>query len=195
VAASIVSVGTAAVLTARQPRIYRAKTTQVVVPNSRVQGTADIIRSIGTLNQRNVLATIAQIPLTVETREKAAEALSLARGELARYTVRSRVLPNTNLITIEAQGPDPKKAADVANAFAAVTRETGRELYRIFKIDTFGQATPEGRPVFPEPSKNLLVGAVLGLFIGFVGAWLAERFRVGSHGVERELAESRGYGV
>jgi capsular polysaccharide biosynthesis protein len=195
VAASIVSVGSAAVLTAGQQRIYRAKTTQVVVPNSRVQGTADIIRSIDTLNRRNVLATIAQIPLTVETREKAAEALGLDKTELARYAVRSRVLPNTNLITIEVQGPDPQKAADVANIFAAVTQDAGRELYRIFKIDTFGKATPEARPVFPEASKNLLVGAVLGLFIGIVGAWLAERFRLGSHRVESELAESRGYGV
>lgn len=194
VATLIVSIGTAAVLTARQPRIYRAKTTQVVVPNSRVQGTADIIRSIDTLDRRNVLATIAQIPLTVETRNKAAEALNLDTGELARYEVRSLVLPNTNLIKIEVRGPDPQKAAEVANVFAAVTRDSGRELYRIFKIDTFGKATPERRAVYPEPPKNLLVGAVLGLFIGMVGAWLAERLSLGSRVAERELADSRGYG-
>lgn len=191
----MVSVGTAAVLTARQPRIYRAKTLQVVVPNSRVQGTADIIRSIDTLNQRNVLATIAQVPLTLETRHKAAEELNLDPRELARYEVRSLVLPNTNLIRIEVQGPDPQKAADVANVVAAATQEVGREMYRIFKIDTFGKATPDGRAVFPEPSKNLLVGAVLGMFIGMVGAWLADRLSLGSHVTGRELAESRGYGV
>ncbi len=195
VATWIVSLGTAAVLTARHPRIYRAKTTQVVVPNSTVQGTADIIRSIDTLDRRNVLATIAQIPLTVETRNKVAEALGVDARELARYEVRSLVLPSTNLVRIEVRGPDPQKAAEVANVFAAVTQESGRELYRIFKIDTFGEAIPERAAVYPEPLKNLLVGAVLGLFIGMVGAWLAERLSLGSHVAERELAENRGYGT
>ena len=195
VATLMVSMSTAAVLTARQPRIYRAKTTQVVVPNSQVQGTADIIRSIDTLNRRNVLATIAQIPLTVETRDKVAEALNVDTRELARYEVRSLVLPNTNLIKIEVRGPDPEKAAELANIFAAVTQDSGRELYRIFRIDTFGKATPERRAVYPEPPKNLLVGAALGLFIGIVGAWLAECLSLGSHVAERDLVESRGYGT
>jgi capsular polysaccharide biosynthesis protein len=191
----MVSTGTAAVFTARQPRIYRARTTQVVVPNSRVEGTADIIRSLDTLNRRNVLATIAQIPLTIETREKAAESLNIDRSELARYAVRSLVIPNTNLVRIEVHGPDPHKAADVANTFAAVTQDAGRELYRIFKIDTFGKATAENRAVSPEPPKNLLVGVVLGLFTGIVGAWLAERLDLGSRLVERRLAESHSHGT
>jgi capsular polysaccharide biosynthesis protein len=142
-----------------------------------------------------VLATIAQIPLTVETRNKAAKALNLDTPELARYEVRSLVLPNTNLIKIEVRGPDPQKAAEVANVFAAVTQDSGRELYRIFKIDTFGKATPERRAVYPEPQQNLLLGAVLGLFTGLVGAWIAERVSLGSHYTEHELAESRSYGI
>lgn len=195
VAALIISVGTTAVLTARQPRIYRAKTIQVVVPNSSVEGTADIIRSIDTLNRRNVLATIAQIPLASETRTEAERALSLDPRELDRYEVRSLVLPNTNLFRIEVDGPDPERAAEVANVFAAVTQESGRSLYRIYEIETFGKATPVSGAIFPEPRKNLLVGAVLGLFIGAVGAWLAEQLHLGSRYAERRLEESRGYGT
>ena len=142
----------------------------VVTPTYAVDGGSDILRSLDTLERRSVIATFARIPPTAEARAAAAQRLSLGEKELAPYRVAASVLPSTNLIKIDVDGPDPKVAAELANAVGAATADRARELYRIFTLKPLAEARPTSQPIFPNPQRNYVVATVLGLLIGLVGA-------------------------
>lgn len=157
-------------LTVRQEPLYQARATLVVAPNSRVGETSDLLRSLETLERRTVVATFARIPSTPSAREAVGEELGLGAGELRRYRTRGSVLPYTNLIRVEVEGPDPDRVAAIANATSTVTAREARQLYRIYSLHPFETATPPQRAVNPNLWRNLSVAGVLGLLAGLAGA-------------------------
>ena len=173
--AVVVAVGVSAAATARQKPIYRASVTLVVAPTSSIESTGDILRSLETLERRSVIATFARIPGSPEARRMVAEKLGMA--SLDGWRIEGSVLPNTNIIKIDAEGPEAARAADVANLSAEATRQEARALYRIFTMRTLAQAVPPSRPAHPDTRRNLLVAAALGLLLGLLGALGLERRR------------------
>jgi uncharacterized protein involved in exopolysaccharide biosynthesis len=168
VLAMAAAVGVSAVATARQPRLYRASTSLVVAPTSDVGAPADILRALETLERRSVIATFARIPGSPDARRIVAEKLG---GSLDGWRIEGSVQPSTNIIRIDAEGPDAARAADVANLAAEATRQEARALYRIFTMRTLATATVPPRPAQPDVRRNLLVAAALGLLLGVLGAY------------------------
>jgi arylsulfatase A-like enzyme len=127
-------------------QLYSATTTAVVIPTPEVEGTADILRSLETLERRSVIATFARIPATAEALSGAARGLGRAPGDFRAYRVEASVLPETNILRIDVEGPDARTAAALANGLLAATREEIRSLYRIFTVRTLSRATAPRRP-------------------------------------------------
>lgn len=166
----------AAVFTAREQPVYRASATVVVAPNETVEGVADVLRSLETLERRSVIATFARIPSAPQAREAVARRLGLA-DELKGYRIEAAVLPNTNILKIDVEGPDASRAAAAANAAAEVVNDEVRSMYRIFTTRTLSTAAPPSRPYHPDPRRNYIVAGLLGLLLGLVAAAAAERLR------------------
>ena len=178
--AVLLAVGSTLVATAKQQRLYRASTLQVVIPSADLREADDIIRSIDTLDRRNLIATLARIPLTPEAKERAAAALGRNEGDVGGYSVETSVLPSTNVLRIEVEGPDPERTAELANALALVTQNQSGEMYRIFRIETLARASAPHSPFRPNVRRNLVAGLVLGLILGVAAAFLAEHLWAGS---------------
>lgn len=155
--------------TSREPRIFRASALFAVVPSSSI-GDADVLRSLDSLERRTVLATFARLPTTRETRVAVAERLTRQASDLARYELGASVLPSTNIIRIDVDGPDPQLAAHAANAAGEVVAAEARALYRIYTMRPIAAAEASRRPIHPDPRRNSLAAAVLGLFVGTVAA-------------------------
>lgn len=151
--------------TSREPRIYRASAMLAVVPNSAI-GDADVLRSLDSLERRTLLATFARLPATRETRSAVAERLQRNPADLAGYQVGASVLPNTNIIRIDVDGPDPRMAAEMANVAGDVVGAEARSLYRIYTMRSIAAAEVSRGPIHPDPRRNSLAAGVLGLFIG-----------------------------
>lgn len=173
--ALLLAVGAAAWATSRQRPVYRATTTMAVIPNSEVTGTEDVLRSLDTLERRTVVATFARIPSAAETRVDAARRMGVDSRAIRSYQIRASVLPNTNIIKLDAEGPDRRRVAALANAAAAVTRREARHMYRIYTMHPLEKAVPARRPIYPTPARNYLVAGMLGLFLGAAAAILLER--------------------
>lgn len=169
------AVAAAAWATSRQTPLYRASTTMAVIPNSEVSGTEDVLRSLDTLERRTVVATFARIPSAAETRADAARRMGIDGKAIRSYQLRASVLPNTNIIKVDAEGPDAKRVADLANAAAAVTRREARSMYRIYTMHPLEKAVPPRRAIHPTPARNYLIAGILGLFLGLAAALLLER--------------------
>lgn len=151
---------------ARQTPLYEAAATLAVVPASSVRHTADILRGLETLERRSVVATIARIPGSPESRRLAAERLGVEEAELRPYRVRGSVLPYTNAVRVEVTGPDAGRAIDMADALAVATRHQGRSLYRVFSLRPLEEAQASSRPVWPDRRRAWLVAVVVGLAVG-----------------------------
>ena len=160
----------AAVMTSRQRPTYRSSTTLIVVPAPETRDTGDILKSLETLERRTVVATFARIPSAPETRDAAGKSLSIGGEALRRYRIEGGVVPNTNIIRIDAEGPDADVTASLANAAAAVTNAQARALYRIYTMRMLARAVPEPRPIHPDVRRNYLVALVLGGMVGFLAA-------------------------
>ena len=167
----------AAFFTARQEPVYRATTMLVVTPNTEVEGSAEVMRGLETLERRTVLATFARIPMTPEMGLTVAGRLGLSGAEARSLRITASVVPNTNILRIDVDGPDPVRVANAGNAAAEVTREEARSLYRIFTMRTLATARPPARPVHPDPKRNLTVAAILGAFAAGLALFMLDRLR------------------
>ena len=98
-------------LTGRERPMFRASTTHVVIPNTTVESPAEIMRTIETLERRSIIATFAKIPMSPAMRDQAAKEMAIETAALSSYRVSSGVVPNTNLIKVDIEGPDARVAA------------------------------------------------------------------------------------
>ena len=77
------------------------------------------------------MATLAKFPGRAETKEMAGAELGWDAATLRRYWVGGSVVPQTNLLRIEVQGPDAEGAARLATAAADATRHEADRVYRV----------------------------------------------------------------
>ncbi|HVR43503.1 MAG TPA: hypothetical protein VMS56_08665 [Thermoanaerobaculia bacterium] len=180
-----VALATTVFVTSRQDPVFQSSAMLVVGPSSMMPEASDVVRGLDTLERRTVIATFARIPSTLETREGVAEELEAQVTAVRPYTIRGSVVPSTNIIRIDVEGPDPEMAARVANAAADVTAREARSMYRVFSMRSLARATPTGRPTHPDPQRNLIVGAMIGLFLGIAAVLVIERPGI-SRGAESE---------
>lgn len=166
-------------VTARQNPTYLASASLVAVPNSEVEDTTDLLRSLETLERRTVVATFARLPGSPEIRDAVAGRLGVEPRDLRAYWVGGAVVPNTNIVRLDVYGPDPGRAAEVANAAAREVRREARRLYRIYSLRVIARAEPPRRPVRPDARRNATVAALLGLFLGVLAALALEAVRSG----------------
>lgn len=90
--------------------------------------------------------------------------------------VQASTPPNTPIISIRVQDPDPERAADLSNAIAASLTATVSELETLpstdvspVKLTSVAGALPSDSAASPNIPLNLALGAVFGLALG-IGA-------------------------
>ena len=172
-----VGFGSTAFFTRRRAPAYRATTTLVVGPNETLKTPREVVDSLNTLDRRSVVATFAKLPSSRTVRERAQAQLQLAEAQLTPYEVRTVVVPDTNVLEVSAEGPDPQLAASFADAVAQQTLLYTREFYNIYGMKVLDRSQVPTAPVGPGLSRTLLVGAVLGLLIGVGVASLFDYLR------------------
>lgn len=172
-----VGFGSTAFFTQTRTPAYRATTTLVIGPNENLKTPREVVDSLNTLDRRSVVATFAKLPSSRTVRERAQSQLQLSEAQLTPYTVKTAVVPDTNVLEVSVEGPEPRLAATFADAVAQQTTVYTREFYDIYGMKVLDRAQEPTEPVGPGLSRTLLVGAVLGLLIGVGAASLFDYLR------------------
>ncbi|MFC7486546.1 polysaccharide biosynthesis tyrosine autokinase [Knoellia sp. CPCC 206453] len=89
--------------------------------------------------------------------------------------------PDTVLIDVSVTDPSPTKARDIAQAIAETFPTVVSDLERVnadtaspVKVTLLREPTESESPVSPRPLRNIVLGVVLGLLLGFAAAVLKQ---------------------
>ena len=167
----------AASFTSTQTPIYEASTTLVIGPPENFTSVHEIANSIDTLDRRNVIATYSKISSSKAVLEQVRGKLLLSPEQMNPYRIKSAVVPDTNILRITVEGPDPGLAAVIANALAEQVEQQIKKIYRLHEVQVLDPAARPARPSRPVLGRVLGVGAVLGFILGVGGAFLNEFLR------------------
>ena len=153
-----------------QPRRYRASTFAAIVPLAEKLGTEEQIRATQALDQRTIVATVAALasmPVVTDAAIPAAD-----KG----YSARAVVLPNTNVLRIEVDGPNPGRAAAIANGVPALLSARTGAIFGLYGVNVVSPAAG-AELIFPRMERIIAAGLVIGMIIGLTAAWLLTAIR------------------
>jgi capsular polysaccharide biosynthesis protein len=154
--------------TSRQQKIYRASTSIVVGPSRKISNAREITEVYNTLDRRSIMATLAKTPVTGAVREQVISEI----GAINDYEILSVVIPDTNILEISADGPNPETTITIANATASHTAAYAASFYDTFELKILDPAK-QSRVIRPVPARNYAVGGILGFVSGICLAFLA----------------------
>ena len=168
------SLGSTAFFTHTQTPIFQATTTLVVWPSKNITDANDIVRSLDTLDRRVYVAMYSKIPCSQMVRNRAQEKLGLSADQLKPYQITTIVIPDTNILKVSVEGPDPSLTANFANAVAEQAKQYIEETYSVFELKILDRATQPISPARPNMGRNLSVATVLGLLVGLALVFVRE---------------------
>jgi polysaccharide biosynthesis transport protein len=181
----LVSLGVSAGVTTILPKVYQATATiRIVLPPEQTTDTFARVQTSQTLAR-----TYAELFKSPNGFRAAVDRgrLSMGPGELAGATSVTYV-EETDLIQVQVENTDPRKASSLANLLARTfIEENSPEAGE--KLVLADPAPPPGGPVRPSMLLNLALGLLLGAVMGVGGAILLGVFRdyVSSSGEVAEI--------
>jgi diguanylate cyclase (GGDEF)-like protein len=158
--------------------IYRASARFIVLPNPTfLGGESDVIYSLDTLDKRTVITTYAEILNSPTIYQGMFDQLGLQGVSMADYTYNAVVLPETNIVELSMQGPDPEMVAFLTNSLGQKVVEYVVNLYKVYDMNLLDAATVPVIPVTPQPLRDAAVALVVGAALGVAIALTRELLR------------------
>jgi diguanylate cyclase (GGDEF)-like protein len=155
------------------PPVYQTSSRFVVSPNSSVYSNSwDIVSSLDTLDRRSIINTYKELLASPAVYGTSPEIQKMNPVELeAKYNIVVVVVPDTNILRLTVEGPDPNTVVDIARAIGSQALDYINKLYPVYNFSVLDQPELPTKPVRPEPVKNaglaLVVGAILGTGLAF----------------------------
>lgn len=166
-------VGTA-LLTARQPTIYRSQATFVVRIDDSLVTDKETLDALATVSRQSEIATTyAEVVNSRRIEQAVANELELSAAQRKSLTVSGRVVVGTNVLKITGEGEDPVLVREFTNAIGAETAAYVQRLYPTYTLEPLDYAVARRNPVAPNRPLNLTLGAIAGLILGAGVALLA----------------------
>lgn len=188
--AGIGLLGSIAVSTMTEPT-YQTSARFIVSPNI-LEEDRDVINSLEALDKRSVVVTYAEVLRSNRIFDAARKELGIAAADLVDYGLTAVVLPEANVLELTITGPDPERAASLANHVGEQAIEYMSSLYPVHRFDFLDMAPAPLRPFAPQPIQNAILAVALGLGFGGLLVILRERLLPAMNSQESHETQSVG---
>lgn len=159
---------------------YQATARFIINPSAAITTSADVVRSLDTLDRPSVAATYVEVMNSQRIFSDAVTALGInpADASLSAYTVQAIVLPSSSVLQLSVTGPNPNVAAELANMIGNQSINYAKRVNSVYNMEFLDSAVADPVPFSPLPLRDASLALVLGLFGGAVLAILSEQIRM-----------------
>lgn len=164
------------------PPVYETSSRFIVSPNASVYSNSwDIVSSLDTLDRRSIINTYKELLASPAVYATSPGIQQISPTELeTKYKIVVVVVPDTNILKLTVDGPDPNIVVDIAHAIGNQALDYINKLYPVYNFSVLDQPELPTKPIRPEPVKNaalaLVVGAILGTGLAFSREQLQNSF-------------------
>jgi capsular polysaccharide biosynthesis protein len=173
VVAIIVGLAAALVYAGRQERLYQASATVFAHPAGTVSTPADLNSDIGLLSYGTIAETFASLAGSHLMLSQAGNDVGVSGSALHHYSVAAATIPQTTVLQVSVDGPDPRLDARLADALVSRVAAATQNYFRTIALTPLDAATVPSGAIQPQTSHDLLYGGLAGLLIGFLLAALS----------------------
>lgn len=160
------------------PPVYQASARFIISPNAGIFSSSwDIVSSLDTLDRRSIVNTYKELLASPSVYERSIEIQNLGEGVGSDYAVSVIVVPDTNILHLTVEGPDPLIVVAIANAIGQEGLAYINELYPVYNFNVLEKAEIPTKPIRPEPLQNAGLAAALGAIVGVVLAFSREQLQ------------------
>jgi diguanylate cyclase (GGDEF)-like protein len=159
---------------------YQATARFIINPGATLTASADVVRSLDTLDRPSVAATYVEVMNSQRILTDSLVGLNLdpADPSLAAYNVQAIVLPSSSVLQLTVIGPNPNVAAALANAIGNQSINYAKRVNSVYNMEFLDTAVPETTPISPLPVRDASLALVLGILGGAMLAILSEQVRM-----------------
>ncbi|MCQ3936869.1 MAG: hypothetical protein DPW18_07455 [Chloroflexi bacterium] len=159
--------------------VYQTSARFIVSPNAGIFSSSwDIVSSLDTLDRRSIINTYKELLASETIYGKNPEIQKLGPEFVAEeYAVSVVVVPDTNILKLTVEGPDPNGVVVVAQAVATEAVGYINELYPVYNFSLLDSPEFPESPIRPEPVSNAGLAAIFGALIGVVLAFSREQLQ------------------
>lgn len=164
------------------PPVYETSSRFVVSPNASVYSNSwDIVSSLDTLDRRSIINTYKELLASPAIYATSPGIQQMNPTELeTKYNIVVVVVPDTNILKLTVEGPDPNTVVEIARAIGSEALDYINKLYPVYNFSVLDQPEVPTKPIRPEPVKNaalaLVVGSILGTGLAFSREQLQNSF-------------------
>jgi len=147
--------------------MYEASARFIVSPNlENFEVSKDLANSLATLDKRSIVTTYAEIINSNQIFEGNLELFGLQADNFLDYEVSVVVLPDTNILQLTVQGPNPEVVAFLANSIGSYAIDYIVALYQVYEINIIDTAVAPTEPYSPRPFQDAAISLFIGALIG-----------------------------
>lgn len=157
---------------------YQATATFIITPGATLTVGRDVVNSLDTLDRRSVVATYAEVMNSQRIYGEALTSLKLEASALEDYEMLAVVLPESSVLELDVTGPDPKMAAELANAVGYQAIKFLRSFNQVYDLNFLDTAIATEEPISPQPIRDAGLALLLGFAAGVLIVILSEQIRI-----------------
>jgi diguanylate cyclase (GGDEF)-like protein len=161
------------------PPVYQAVSRFIISPNAGIFSNSwDIVSSLDTLDRRSIVNTYKELLASQAVYERSLEIQNLGSDVINDdYVTTVTVIPDTNILSLTVEGPDPEIVVKISNAIGREGLEYINQLYPVYNFNILESAEFPTEPIRPEPAQNAALAALLGAIVGVVLAFSREQLQ------------------
>ncbi len=144
------------------PDQYTASSTMYVLSSDSNKGDSGVTNTDLSASQ---MLTNDVVSITKSDRVKAQVASNLGMSSLAGYSLEVESSTTTRVVTVSVTGANPQTAADIANEFVNVARQTSSNVIGSQVVNTIDTASAPMSPSGPKRPLYVAVAFVAGLLV------------------------------
>ncbi len=148
--------------------VYRTKATFIIAPNKNLPSSRDVVSAFTALDTLNIFSTYADILSSERVYEEAKKVVDLDEAELSQYSRFTEMNPESIILELTVEGPNPQTAAVLANEVGKYGIQFINAYFSVFEIDFLDQAVAASQSYRPKTYRDMGIAAGIGLVCGML---------------------------